>query len=155
TRSWTSLAATVSSASFLHPASVPFTLSATGLEVAINTTSADSKYVDLSSLPGGGLSVSTGTGSRQLNYHEALVQASVSGAALDVDGFVNVTVSGGFGIRKTSNALEIAASGVTASLSAGSAQVGVTSATLAALIRNDDTVALEASGQVLFNVPGF
>ena len=76
TRSWTALAGTMSGASFRAPPSVPFTASASDLEVSVNTEAADGSYIDFTALPGGGLGVSTGSGTRTLSYNTSLTSFS-------------------------------------------------------------------------------
>ncbi|MBI3447906.1 MAG: hypothetical protein HY049_03165, partial [Acidobacteria bacterium] len=77
---------------------------------------------------------------------------SVVGLSASFAGFV--TISGDFGFRKVGADVEAAAEHVSAILSAGAIQVGVTNGTLALAMNANGTKALEASGTLVLTLPG-
>src|SRR6185503_15105615 len=80
-----------------------------------------------------------------------------TGLSAQLLGFV--TIGGNFGFRKSgavgSEKIEASANSVFAKLVAGPVEVGVTGGSLALVLNQDGTKALEASGALLFNVTGF
>ncbi|MGE5309261.1 MAG: LEPR-XLL domain-containing protein, partial [Deltaproteobacteria bacterium] len=76
-----------------------------------------------------------------------------SGLTVQISDFVNI--GGNFKLQKTGNQIQIAVSSAYAKLTAGSAEVGVSSGTLALVMNDDGTKALSASGTLAFTVSGF
>ncbi|MGH8849101.1 MAG: hypothetical protein ACREXQ_17910, partial [Polaromonas sp.] len=89
----------------------------------------------------------------------ALNTTSVSVTGLSAEFASFVTITGNFGFRKSgpvgSEKIEASANSVTAKLVAGPLEVGVSSGTLALVLNQDGTKALDASGSLLFSVAGF
>src|SRR5262249_62014879 len=87
-----------------------------------------------------------------------LTMTSVSATGLRVDLLGFVTFTANFGFRKSGlagpDAIAMSANSVSAKLVAGPLEVGVTGGSLALVLNQDGTKALDASGSPLFNGSG-
>ena len=119
--------------------------SATSVLVDWNTTT-----TDYSAAP---LTVTIGGISATIHAAPNTQSVAVTGLSVSISSFV--TITGNFGFEENSGGIEAAANSVTALLSAGPANVGVTGGTLALLLNNDGTKVLEASGALQFSAAGF
>src|SRR5205823_895557 len=78
---------------------------------------------------------------------------AITGLSVDISSFVHL--SGDFDFQKNASGIQAVATGVTATLSAGPATLGVTNGSLSLLFNNDGSKVLEATGALNFSVTGF
>ena len=109
-------------------------VSATSVSVAYNNTGADVNTT-----------VMVGTLSAPVVVQNNTTAVSVIGLNATITNFV--TLTGDFGFQKTAGGdFAVAANGASATLTAGSVQVGVNSATFGMIVKSSGTIALQATG---------
>ena len=97
--------------------------------------------------------IDVGGVSAPLKVTNGTIAVSVTGFVASISDFV--TLRGDFGFKRTDNGdISIAASNTTATLTAGSFELGVKSATLGVIIKSTGGIALQASGTPVLTLPG-
>ena len=91
TRSWITIAATSSNASFQGPSGLPITVAATNLTLDMNTEASDGTWVNYSTLPNNALTVATGP-STSVNLTDTTSYTRVLGTVnVNLDGYAQLT----------------------------------------------------------------
>ena len=116
-------------------------VSATSAGIAFNNTGANVNTT-----------VTVGAVSAGINVDDNTIAVSMLGFQASIANFV--TLKGDFGFKKSGNDMAVAVNGASATLTVGSFEVGVTSATLGMVVTAAGKIALQASGTPRLVLPG-